>query len=301
MNTAVVKFNALADSVGSAAQDNNFFRIRYPCFAFCFIGGIVIRRGCRKFCGTGVHQLVNRDNAKVFSCLLNLFFRQMGEVCQLFIREAVFFGFLKEIPGKILAGKRYLFFKIHDLFHLVEEPGVNPGHFIDRSDRHAVFNGIFYIKQPLGIGCGKFILQFIAADTAGKRIFAISPKPCPIDFKGPQSFLKGFFKGPANGHGFPHGFHGCSQNVLGFREFFKGPSGDFDHAIINGRLKTGKGFTGDIIGNFIQSIPHRQFGGNFRNGKSCGLGGQSRASGYPWVHLHNNKIPVFRIDGKLDI
>ena len=38
MDTAVVKFNALADAVGAAAQDDDLFSVRHPGFTFRFIG-----------------------------------------------------------------------------------------------------------------------------------------------------------------------------------------------------------------------------------------------------------------------
>ncbi len=67
MNTAVVKFNALADAIGTAAQDDHLFSVRHPGLAFAFIGGVIVRSDSPEFRGTGIHQFIYRNDAKVFS------------------------------------------------------------------------------------------------------------------------------------------------------------------------------------------------------------------------------------------
>ncbi len=62
MHAAVVKFNPLADAVGTASQDDHLFFVTDPGFAFGFIGGIIIRGDSPEFRGTGVHQFVHRHD-----------------------------------------------------------------------------------------------------------------------------------------------------------------------------------------------------------------------------------------------
>ncbi len=132
-------------------------------------------------------------------------------------------------------------------------------------------------------------------------VLSVRTESGPADFQRPQTLLKGLLEGPADGHGFAHRFHGSGEDIRGFGKFFKCPPGNFDHAVINGRFKTGHGFAGDIIGYFIQGISHRQFGRDLGNGKTGGFGSQGRTSRHPGVHFHHNDIPVFRIHGKLHI
>ena len=55
MTTAVIEFDTLANSVGSATQNHDAFFIRLGgCLVFVFVGGIVIRRVGFEFGGTGV-------------------------------------------------------------------------------------------------------------------------------------------------------------------------------------------------------------------------------------------------------
>jgi len=103
------------------------------------------------------------------------------------------------------------------------------------------------------------------------RILPVGTQTESPDLQGPDPFLKGLFEGAPDGPGFGHGFHWGGQKIPGFGKFFKGPPGNFHHAVIQGGFEGGHGFAGDIVGDFIQGIPHGQLGGNFCDGKSRGL------------------------------
>ncbi len=64
---AVVKLNALADSVRPAAENQDFLFIRGRGFVFFFVGGVEIRRVAFKFRGAGVNEFVHRTNAQFFT------------------------------------------------------------------------------------------------------------------------------------------------------------------------------------------------------------------------------------------
>ncbi len=125
-----------------------------------------------------------------------------------------------------------LFFKLYQLFHLVEEPGINAGQVMDcinihavlhtmfravphtmfrvmphamfRAMLHTMLHGIFYIENSLGVGGGKLVSQFSPGERSRCRIFSISAKPEPADLKGSNTLLKSLFKGSADGHGLSH-------------------------------------------------------------------------------------------------
>ncbi len=66
MDTAIVKFDPLADAVWPAAQDDHFLAVGDVCLAFrlvqaiAFIAGIHIRGRAGKFACTGVDPLIDR-------------------------------------------------------------------------------------------------------------------------------------------------------------------------------------------------------------------------------------------------
>ena len=127
------------------------------------------------------------------------------------------------------------------------------------------------------------------------------PKPKRPVSRERMAFLEGFFKGPADRHGFTHRFHRGGEDIVGFGEFFKGPAGNFDHAVIDGWLKGRQGLAGNIVVQFVEGIADGQFGGNLGDRKAGGFGGQRRTPRHPRVHLDDHHLAVCRIDGELDV
>ena len=74
MDAAVIKFNALTDSVGAATQDHDLFVLGRFCFALIFIGGIHVGRIGRKLCSASVHAFVNGTNIHGVSLCANFVF-----------------------------------------------------------------------------------------------------------------------------------------------------------------------------------------------------------------------------------
>ena len=119
--------------------------------------------------------------------------------------------------------------------------------------------------------------------------------------QGTDRLLQGLFECAPYRHDLAHRFHLRAEDVFSLRKFFKGKTRDLDHHIVNGRLETGRGLPGDVIGDLIQGIADRQFGCDLGYRKPGGLTGQGRASGNPRVHLDHHQTAIFGMDGKLDI
>jgi hypothetical protein len=64
VDAAVIEFNALADAVGAAAEDHDFFGlVVFDFVVAAVVGGIIIRRVGLKLGGAGVHEAVAGDDA----------------------------------------------------------------------------------------------------------------------------------------------------------------------------------------------------------------------------------------------
>ena len=83
-------------------------------------------------------------------------------------------------------------------------------------------------------------------------------------------------KTTADGHGLANRFHRCGEHCLRSWELFECEARNFCHDIVNGGLEAGWGDFGDVIVQLIQRIANRQFGCDFRDGKSSCLGGERR-------------------------
>ena len=67
VNAAIIKFNALADAVGPAAQDHHFPRVRRSHFVIAaVVGGIIIRRVGLELRRAGIHQPIARHQPESF-------------------------------------------------------------------------------------------------------------------------------------------------------------------------------------------------------------------------------------------
>ena len=60
MNAAVVKFDTLADTVWTAAENHHFFTVGRTGFAFFFVSGVEVGGFGGKLGGTGIDAFVNR-------------------------------------------------------------------------------------------------------------------------------------------------------------------------------------------------------------------------------------------------
>ena len=102
----------------------------------------------------------------------------------------------------------------------------------------------------------------------------------------------------ANGHHFAGGFHLGAQRTLGVYEFVEGPLGQLDHHIVQRRLKAGKRFAGNSVGNFVQSITDCNLGGHAGDG---GLGCQGGGTADAGVHLNDRIFKAVRVQGELAV
>ena len=71
MAAAVIEFNSLPYSIGSAAQDDDFLFRGWRRLILFFICGVEVRRVAFKFGGAGIHALVHRLNAMLLSLVAN--------------------------------------------------------------------------------------------------------------------------------------------------------------------------------------------------------------------------------------
>ncbi len=86
-----------------------------------------------------------------------------------------------------------------------------------------------------------------------------------------MAFHQRFFESAADGHDFADGLHLRAEAFVGAGEFFELPLGDFYDHVIERRLEAGWSFAGDVVGDFIERVADREFGGDFRDGKSGGF------------------------------
>ena len=123
----------------------------------------------------------------------------------------------------------------------------------------------------------------------------------PLQIEGAECFHEGFPERAANAHGFPDALHGGGKNRFGPRKLLKSEAWNLGDHVIECGFERGGGFPGDVVLQFVQGVAHREFGGDFGNGKSGGLGSQGGGAGDAGIHLNDNHATGPGANGELDV
>ena len=197
MHAAVVKLNALADAVGTAAQHHDLFLVGgrgLALAAFGLVGRIHVGGVGRELGRTGVHPFVNRPHTE------RLAFVADGGVggFELTRQTAVRKTFLLERAqsGRIDLVQRHGFelkLDLDDLLDLHQKPGVDLGQRKHLVHAHAQGKSITDVPDALGAGRAQLFFKHFAV----LRLFVHAVH---ANFQAAQGFLKGLLEGAAHSH-----------------------------------------------------------------------------------------------------
>ena len=93
MTAAVVEFDALSDSVRSAAENEDFRRFGRSRFVFALVGGVIVRRNSFVLAGARVDQFADGVDALIQAAASNVFFRNAEDFRQTVVGKAHLFRF----------------------------------------------------------------------------------------------------------------------------------------------------------------------------------------------------------------
>src|SRR5579864_9694655 len=171
------------------------------------------------------------------------------------VGEAHALGIAQDVGWNRL--ERMLFdFKLHvvNLFELIQEPRIDPGHFGKLLDGVALSNRVTEVRKPLGMRRDQTLRQNFGLD-----LFTTDALP---GIERANTFHQRFFEGAADGHHFADGLHLRAEALISSRKFFKLPLGNFDDYVIERWLEAGRSSAGDVVGNFIKRIADGELGGD---------------------------------------
>ena len=296
---AVVELNALADAVGAAAQDHHLGPVGGQHLGFVFVGGVVVGGKGLKLGGAGVYGFVDGDNAQALAVLAHGVFVGAGGVGNLAIAKALALDRPQLVCGEAgEGGALEKFFGFEQAAELVEKPGIDGGELVDLVHGQTELHGVAQLKDALGVRGAQLGANFVEA---GQLFGAIAAPPGSTRLQRSQRLLEGFLERAPDRHRFAHRLHLRRQRGGGAGEFFKGKAGNLGHHVVDGGLKAGRGFLGDVVGNFVEGVAHRQLGRKLSDRKARRLRSQGRAPRHPRIHLDHNEIAVVGVDGKLNI
>ena len=273
MAAAIVELDPLPDAVGPAAEDDDLLPVGGLRLVLGIIGRIHVGGGRGEFGGTGVDALEHRTHGELVAMLAHLVFRQLDEFAEPLVREAHGLQLLQVhgIPWKPAFPD--LFFRLHDLLDLAEEPRLVFARGEDLVDGGAHAEGLGNLEEAVRRGraqCGTNGVLVVAF--AGTRNLDLV-EAGEAGLEAAQRLLHRFLEAAPDGHHLAHRLHGGGQVVGGAGELLEGEARDLGDHVIDGRLEGGRRCTtGDVVGELVQRVADGQLGRDLGDGEAGGLG-----------------------------
>ena len=222
----------------------------------------------------------------------------LQQLCQITIGEAVLLGLDEQIVGRQPAAMlEDLLFQLDQLLHLLDEPRLDVGPFVQSLHVGAFAERFVHEELPLTGRLGEHSHQFVQrplVEILGEA------QSVPAGFQRADRLLQCLLVVLADAHHLADGQHLCAQLVRQARELLEGPAGEFHHHVVAPRLVLLQR-SQSPIGNLVHRHPAGQQRRDERNRKSRGLGGQRRGARRPRIDLDHDHAARLGIVGELDI
>ena len=213
VNAAVIKFNALANAVGAAAEHHNFAALGFWRFIGLAERAVVIRRLGLEFCGTRIDQSVAALNAQLHPLVKHLTLFGPHNVTDLTVGKPLQLGLLHQVKRHIrqTVGTN-AFLRIDQVLNLTQEPRVNLGLVPDGAHGNAQLDGIVEVEQagPTTGTPSECRIGVLVAE-----LLAVGAEAVALDLKRLASLLQGLLKAPANAHHLAHRLHLQAELTVG--------------------------------------------------------------------------------------
>src|SRR5262245_56010099 len=200
-----------------------------------------------------------------------------------------------------------LFLKIHNLLNLHKEPAVDLRQVEDLFDGEPGAEGVADEEDAFGVGYAQFAADDVARKDVAVAIdfradapgFAVAAQAAAADLQRAQAFLQAFLERAPDGHCFADAFHLRGERGVSLREFLEGKSRNLGDDVINGRLEARRRFTRDVVFDFVEQVADGEFGSDFSDGESGGLGCERGAAAHARVHFDDDHAAIVRVDSEL--
>ncbi len=301
MHAAVVELDALADTVGAAAENHDLVAAARVGLALFLVGRVHVGSVGGELGGAGIHPLVHRQHLELVAVAAQVLLGDAEQLGQARIGEALALELVH--PVTIDAGQAQgldLLLFLDQILDLHQEPAIDLGQGEDIVDALAGTEGIGHVPDAIGTGHGQL---------AGQRALGLGVAQVQLgieaggaDFQATQRLLHRLLEGPADGHDFTDGFHLGGQARIGLGEFFEGEARNLGDDIVDRRLEGGRGATaGDVVLQLVEGITHGQLGGDLGDREARGLGGQCGGARHTRVHLDDHHASGVRMDAELHV
>ena len=308
MAAAIVEFDALADPVGSAAEDDHLPRLARPRLVPVVVGDprlvgrVHVRRRRGEFRRAGVDALVDGPHLQPVPRLPHLVFAGAGELGKARVGEAHGLERVQGLAALRQARRTDLLLHRDDVGDLRDEP---------RVEAAAGMNAVDGRAEPQRLGDREDAIGRWPAETGPDGVLVVSfAEPRDLDLieagepglEAAQRLLQRLGEGAPDGHDLADRFHGRRQDGLGPRELLEGEARDLRHHVVDGGLEGSRRRTaGDVVGELVERVADRELRRDLGDREAGCLRRERRRPRHPRVHLDDHQPAVRRIDGELHV
>ena len=230
VTAAVIELDALADAVGSAAEDHHLGAVAGIRFALLFISRVHIRREAFELGCAGIDTLEDGLEASLLALGADGVFVGAEGASDALVGEPVAFRLRQLLDGNAIDGfLLYLSLEIDELLDLLQEPGVDLGHVVNLFDRVAAGESEADVVEAIGRRGDQSLIdqigiEFLLAEFLAGLETADGLRECVLECA-------------ADGHDFACTLH-CTPNLFRYTwELLQIPAGHFHDQVIQRRLE----------------------------------------------------------------
>ncbi len=308
MAAAIVEFDALADPVRAAAEDDDLLPVRRRALIGelarerRLIGRIHVGGGGGEFRGAGVDALESGANAERVTLLRHLGLQALGQHGKARVRKS---HRLQRAHAKRVGRQAVgldLQFHVDDAAHLAKKPWIDLARIEDLVIGPAEPHRLRHLQETVRrrrAECGADRVLVVAAAESLDLDFVEPGQP---GLQPAQRLLQALLEGAADRHHFADRLHRRRQGVGGAGKFFERKAWNLGDDVVDGRLeRRRRRAAGNVVGDFIERVADRELGRDLGDRESGRLRGQRRGARHPRVHLDHDHAPVGGIDAELHI
>ncbi len=298
MAAAVVKLNALPDTIRPRTENNDLRLVRRRRFILFVVGRVEIRRHRLKLCRARIYQLEDRPDALRLAQLAHALHAVVA--FQFPLRRNALVAQPKPLqPSQILRADRLgacvsqAFLRHRDFANLMQEPRVHrcqPRHL---AHAHPALKRKANVAQPLRPRSHQHLRQPPRLQHLGAGLLA--------RLQSAPRLHQRLFEGAAHRHHLAHRLHLRAKHIVRAWELFKLPLGNLHHDVIDRRLKARRRLSRNVVRNLVERVAHRELRCNLSNREARRLRSQRRGPRHARIHLDHRHAPVQRVHGKLHI
>src|SRR5262245_41591063 len=308
MAPAVVELDALADAIGTTAEDHDLLTRRGVRFTGGLVRAVEIGREGLELGCTRVYPFVNGPDPQGMTTLPNRGLAGRDRRGKLAVAKA---GPLEpQQPGGIDPTKSLsdeltaLGFYLDEL---PEEPWIDLRDFMEVVDGPSAADRPKQVPHPAIARNGELLSQHSVV--LALRDPAVNSIPVGVgkqeartaELERTHALQERFLEGSTDGHRFPDRLHLRRQRAIGLRELLEIPARNLDDDVIDRRLERGWRDARDVVGDLVEVVAQRKLGCDLGDRKAGRFRCQRRRPRDTRVHLDDDHAPVLGVHRELDV